>query len=675
MYLTQALHRAVQQYPDAPALLGPAGTRSWRELVTRIAKFAGALRGLGVTTGDRVAILAPNCDEYVEFLYGVPWADGVLVPLNSRWSATEIAYALNDAEVGTLFVHEIFAPALDEIRAQSPALREVVVIGDIPGTVSYESLVDSAPAIEDSRRSGSELAGIWYTGGTSGVPKGVMLSHANLMTAAFGWLAAMPIEAGTTRLLHTAPMFHIADFATLITHTIAAGAHVTLPKFEPGAVLDAIRAYDVTEVLLVPSMLQMVLDHPGDKDVPSLRLISYAGSPAGEQTLRTAKEQFPTTGLRNAYGMTEFAPAITMLRPEDNHGDRLRSAGRALPHVELRIVDLDDNPVEPGDVGEIQLRGGSVMLGYWRKPKETAEALRDGWLRTGDCGRLDDEGYLYIVDRLKDMIISGGENVYSVEVENAITRHPAVAGCAVIGVPHDRLGESVHAVIVTRDGVRLSRDEVRDHVKQFIAGYKAPRSVDLVDALPTTAAGKIRKAELRARHAAEKAKEKTMLYADTPTVEVDTYIAAAPERVWSLVSDIHLMAEMSDEVLDVEWQDGVDSPAPGTKFVGRNFHKDFGEWKTTSIIVDCEAPKVFGWAVSDVDYPSSIWRFTLRPEGEGTVLSQWMQMGPARSGLSFAIDRMPDKEDRIVARRLREFREAIEANLAAFKKLSEGVEN
>jgi uncharacterized protein YndB with AHSA1/START domain len=339
-------------------------------------------------------------------------------------------------------------------------------------------------------------------------------------------------------------------------------------------------------------------------------------------------------------------------------------------------VGPGDQPVEPGAVGEIQLRGGSVMVGYWRKPKETAETLRDGWLRTGDCGRLDDEGYLYIVDRLKDMIISGGENVYSVEVENAITSHPAVAGCAVIGVPDDRLGESVHAVVVTRDGASLTREEVRDHVKQFIAGYKAPRSIEVVDALPTTAAGKIRKAELRARHATEKAKEKTMRYADTPTVEVDTYIDAAPERVWGLVSDIHLMAKMSNEVLDVEWQDGANDPAaPGAKFVGRNFHKDFGEWTTTSIIIDCEAPKVFGWAVSDVDYPSSVWRFTLRPEGKGTVLSQWMQLGPARSGLSFAIDRMPDKEERIVARRMREFREGIEANLAAFKKLSEGAEN
>jgi acyl-CoA synthetase (AMP-forming)/AMP-acid ligase II len=509
VYLTQALHRAGQQFPDAPAVIGRSGTRTHRQLLGRVAALAGALRGLGVDTGDRVAMLSPNCDEYVEYLFAVPWAGGVLVPLNSRWSAAEIAYALGDADVATLVVHAVFAPLVDEIRERSRSLRTVIVVGEVagldrPDVLVYEDIVGDAVAVEDCRRGGTDLAGLWYTGGTSGVPKGVMLSHANLVTSATGWLAASPVELASTRVLHTAPMFHIADFGMLLAHATVAGAHVTLPRFEPGAVLSAVAEYGVTDLLLVPSMLQMVLDHPGPKDVPSLRVICYAGSPAPERTIRAALRQFPGVGFHHAYGMTECAPSITMLRPEEHEGARIRSAGRALPHMELRVGDTDDRPVPPGGVGEIQLRGGNVMLGYWGKPLETAETLRDGWLHTGDCGRLDGEGYLFILDRLKDMIISGGENVYSVEVENAIARHPDVSSCAVIGVPDERLGESVHAVIVAREGATVTGEQIRDHVKKFIAGYKAPRSVDVVAALPTTAAGKVRKTELRSWHTPSK---------------------------------------------------------------------------------------------------------------------------------------------------------------------------
>lgn len=272
-----------------------------------------------------------------------------------------------------------------------------------------------------------------------------------------------------------------------------------IPAFDPVATMRAIETHRVTDALLVPVMIQMLVDHPevAEHDLSSVQRIMYGAAPIAQAVLERAMKAFPNAGLTQAYGMTELAPVATLLGPADHAGGLLRSAGRGAPHAEVRIVDADDNEVPRGTVGEIAVQGDHVMLGYWNRPEETAAAIRDGWMHTGDGGYMDEQGYVYVVDRIKDMIVSGGENVYSAEVENAVAAHPSVAACAVIGVPDREWGERVHAVIVCLPGTSVTVEEIRDHAKTLIAGYKAPRTIEVVDSLPVSGAGKIRKRELR----------------------------------------------------------------------------------------------------------------------------------------------------------------------------------
>jgi acyl-CoA synthetase (AMP-forming)/AMP-acid ligase II len=303
------------------------------------------------------------------------------------------------------------------------------------------------------------------------------------------------------RLLHCAPMFHLADIAAWNMGQLLGTTHVIVPSFEPVAVCRAITTHGVTDALLVPTMIQMVADHPGtpDHDLGGLRHVMYGASPISEAVLDRASKVFYGAEFTQAYGMTELSPIATLLVPEDHQDPVLRrSAGRAVVDLEVRIVDPDDVELPRGEVGEVVARGDSVMQGYWNRPEETAAALRGGWMHTGDGGYMDPDGYVFIVDRIKDMIVTGGENVYSVEVEKAIALHPAVASCAVIGVPDDAYGERVHAVVVLQPGASLTADELTDSCREHIANYKLPRTVEIVDALPVSGAGKILKRELRA---------------------------------------------------------------------------------------------------------------------------------------------------------------------------------
>jgi acyl-CoA synthetase (AMP-forming)/AMP-acid ligase II len=300
-------------------------------------------------------------------------------------------------------------------------------------------------------------------------------------------------------------MFHLADGAAWVARNALGGTHVMVPAFTPAGVAHAIEEHRVTDVLLVPTMIQMLVDDPSTAgaDLSSLRSLLYGASSISQAVLERAAARLPGAELTQAYGMTELSPVTTLLLPADHGDDRLRrSAGRSAPHAEVRIVDDEDREVPRGTVGEIVARGGHVMAGYWNRPEETAAAVRDGWMHTGDGGYMDDGGYVFVVDRIKDMIVTGGENVYSAEVENALAAHPAVASCAVIGVPDDEWGERVHAVVVLAAGAATTAPALRFHVKERIAGYKAPRTVEFVDALPISGAGKILKRELRARHEA-----------------------------------------------------------------------------------------------------------------------------------------------------------------------------
>jgi len=340
----------------------------------------------------------------------------------------------------------------------------------------------------------------------------VMLSHANLLISAMGaYLSGGQYQLAGERYLHVAPMFHLADFAGLISANLVAATHVVIPAFDPIAVMAAIEQHHVTETLLIPIMIQLLIDHPElpAHDLSSLRRLGYGGSPIPLAVLERTRKALPGVALVQAYGQTELAPVATVLGPSEHEDARrrqlLRSGGRASACCEVRIVDAQDREVPRGEMGEIVVRGGNVMLGYWKRPEETKTALRSGWMHTGDLGRMDSQGYVYVLDRLKDMIVTGGENVYSIEVENAVSSHPAVANCAVIGVPDERWGERVHAVVVLKPGASVTSEEIRDHAKARIAGYKAPRTVEFVDVLPLSPTGKVLKRALReAYRAAER---------------------------------------------------------------------------------------------------------------------------------------------------------------------------
>jgi acyl-CoA synthetase (AMP-forming)/AMP-acid ligase II len=502
MQLTQGIHRNAQQTPDRPATICGDRVRTWAESKDRVARLAAGLLAHGVAPGDRVAIVSLNSDHYHEALLATWWAGAVVNPVNIRWSPAEIAYSLVDSETRVVVVDDTFAAALPAIREGAPGLKTIVHAGTgatPDGAVSLEELVTSDP-VDDARRGGSDLAGVFYTGGTTGFPKGVMLSHQAMLVSTLGSAAAGAF-APNARLLHAAPMFHLADLAAWNGTNALGGTHVIIPMFTPDGVLTAIAEHGITDALLVPTMLQMLVDAPGfaDADLSSLRRVLYGASPIAASLLERILTSLPSLRLTQAYGMTELAPVATVLTHEDHQVERLRrAAGRAAPHAEVIIADPDGVEVPRGEVGEILVRGAHVMDGYWGRPDDTAEALLGGWMHTGDGGRMDDEGYVYIVDRIKDMIVSGGENVYSAEVENALASHPAVATSAVIGVPDPEWGERVHAVVVLRPGMTTTADELREHAKSLIAGYKAPRSAEFVDALPLSGAGKVLKRDLRA---------------------------------------------------------------------------------------------------------------------------------------------------------------------------------
>jgi acyl-CoA synthetase (AMP-forming)/AMP-acid ligase II len=504
--LTQALHRAVQQKPGGLATIFGERRQSFADFTRRVAKLAGALQQLGMKPGDRVGMLALNSDRYLEYEFAVLWGGGVVNPCNIRWSPQEIAYSLDDCETRLLLVDDTFVKMLEVLKAKSRCVATIVHVGDGPapaGLRSYEALLEAAPPVPDARRSGDDLAGIFYTGGTTGVAKGVMLTHANIYASALA-LSAELGRSSAPVYLHAAPMFHMADGAGGMTLTLQGATHAFVPSFTPQGVLQAIEEAKVTVSLLVPTMIQLLVDSPdiGRRQLGSLETVLYGASAISEPVLKRALAALPAARFVQAYGMTELSPVATLLAAERHVlegplAGKLRAAGQASQGTEVRIVDPQDEEVPRGTVGEIVVRGPNVMKGYWNKPELTREALRGGWMHTGDGGTMDAEGFVFVVDRLKDMIVSGGENVYSGEVENALMQHPAVAMCAVIAVPDEKWGERVHAVIVLKPGHRLTLEEVVEHCHGLIANYKCPRSVEFRSELPISGAGKILKNALR----------------------------------------------------------------------------------------------------------------------------------------------------------------------------------
>ena len=508
MSTTFGLHRALQFGRNATATQFEDRKRTWAEVADRVARLAGALQRLDIGRGDRVAILMLNQDRYFELYLAIAWAGAAVVPLNIRWSAAENQDCLSDCRPKLLFVDAAFAAMGAEI-AKTFANLGVVYTDDAPqarpkGALDYETLIAEAAPIPDVEAPETDLAGIFYTGGTTGRSKGVMLSHRNLVSSARNALA-ITHDLSNPCYLHAAPMFHVADAGMMHYMLLLGGAHAFVRMFTPEAVARAIEKFRVTDVLLVPTMIQMFVDQPdlSEYDLRSLRSLIYGASPISEAVLDRAISALPSTEFAQAYGMTELSPTATLLPWKDHSAEarakgRHRSAGRAAALVEVRVIDPLGQPVPPRVVGEIVVRGDNVMMGYWERPEETAKALIDGWMHTGDAGFMDEDAYVYIVDRVKDMIVTGGENVYSAEVENCIAQHPSVAQCAVFGIPSERWGEAVHAVVVRRPGVTLTEEEIIEFCKARIAGYKCPRSVTIQDGmLPLSGAGKVLKRELR----------------------------------------------------------------------------------------------------------------------------------------------------------------------------------
>lgn len=514
--LSQCLKRAAQVNPHGTATVCGTRIHTWSQVSARVARSAAGLQGLGVVAGTRVGLLAHNSDRYLEAYFAIPWAGAIMLPLNTRLTAGDLEFMLNDAQAEVLCLDENFLHLLPGLRERCPSLRHVVYLDDAPATgtdlLTWESLVTSNQAVEAAGRHGQDVAGIFYTGGSTGKPKGVMLSHGNLMSNAVNAIYMIGYDAASV-FLHAAPMCHLTDGMSTVALTMAAGTHVFIPKFDALQVLEQVQRHKVTHLTLVPTMIAMLLEVAGIEkmQLSSLKQFMFGSAPMPDATLRRAVEIWPDMLFLHGWGMTELSPIGTMLplsmRKPAVAGDRLRSCGQVMPNLELLIVDASGQEVARGSTGEIIVRGPTVMQGYWNSPEQTQAVLREGWFHTGDAAVMDEDGYVYIVDRLKDMIISGGENIYSTEVENAISLMPGVAEVAVIGIPDDKWGERVHAIVVPREGAALTEDAVQAWARSKIAGYKVPRSVLVQsDRLPLSGAGKVLKNELRAPYWAGRAK-------------------------------------------------------------------------------------------------------------------------------------------------------------------------
>ena len=519
LIFSRCLLPAIDRNPGAVGFIN-AGTGqqvTFGDHLDRVTRLASALRTeLGVEPGDRIAVLAANSIAFLELWHAALLGAAVLNPLNLRFSPDELAYVLADSDSKVCFVDPAFAGVVDQIRDRT-ALKSVVLLGGagdaaggagaagaaLPADFRYEELVAAGAARLPAEPDEEQPAALIYTGGTTGRPKGVILSHRAEVLNQYHFAMRVPWKPDRSFLIQT-PMFHGASMLGVAGAPMFGVPTIVLPAFEPGASLAATETYRAGSTVLVPTMIAMLLNHPEftPQRLSSLKWIVYGASPMPHAVLERLLAALPQTEIIQGYGMTEGATVLTTLDDSEvRQGRRLASAGRALPGVELSIQDPDGAMLAAGEVGEICARGGNFMTGYLNRPEETAAALRDGWYHSGDVGYLDAEGFVFLVDRAKDMVISGGENVYSVEVENAIASHPGVLQVAVIGIPSEKWGEAVHAIVVVRPGVEITEVQVIEHARTSIAGYKVPRSVELrTDPLPMSAAMKILKKDLRAPH-------------------------------------------------------------------------------------------------------------------------------------------------------------------------------
>ena len=495
---------AAERYADKPGYFDGEYTATHGEHVERVMRLAGGLRSsLGVGRDDRFAVMCLNSHGFQELYHAAFLGAGVINPLNLRLAPKELEFILQDSGTKVCFVDQFFAPLIDRVKAEV-GLDHVVLIGDgdVPHTARYEDVVAAGEATVPEEPEEDDACILMYTGGTTGLPKGVLIDNRALMLDLYKIATTWPMNDRYV-YLHQTPMFHAASLGGLLGVSAAGGVTTYVPMFDPGPVIDTIERHGVTMTVMVPTMIAMTLDHPDFKPerLASLEILTYGASPMPTALLERVLSLFPDLEVYQGYGMTENCGILTVLGPEEHRrgGDLLRSAGRPVPGSVVAVLDEDGKPVATGTTGEVCARAGNYMRGYWNRPDETAAAFRGGWYHTGDAGYLDADGYLYLVDRVKDMIVTGGENVYSAEVENAIAGHEAVEQVAVIGIPSEQWGEAVHAIVVVRDGASVTEEEIKVWARERIAGYKVPKSVDFrTEPLPLSGALKVLKRELRA---------------------------------------------------------------------------------------------------------------------------------------------------------------------------------
>jgi acyl-CoA synthetase (AMP-forming)/AMP-acid ligase II len=486
MIHTHSLGRAARYYPDRTALASGGPRSTFRELHDRVACIAAALSRHGFGVGDRLAILLPNEPEYIELVFACSWLGVIAVPLNARFSAMEIDHVLVDASPRGLIRHS-------SLPIPTVQLSWQLVLDEEPLDLRSDSYPD---AIYDPEA----ILALIYTSGTTGRPKGVVVTHANILANIDHLNYWMPYKQGGV-YLHAAPIFHILDFPFMFAAPAFGACQVMIPKFSPRGFCEAVDRERVSHTALVPTMINLLTQFPELKkyDLTSLEELAYGGSPMAPELIHRTREVLPNLKLLQGYGLSETG-FLTGLRDHEHTEDRLMSCGRTCPGIDVQVWDESGKEVAAGHPGELVARGANVMRGYWNNCEETALAFRDGFFRTGDVGYQDADGYFYIQDRLKDMIVTGGENVYSGEVEAVIYEHPAVREAAVLGIPDPQWGELVMACVVLKPGKTFNAEDLITHCRRSLANYKIPRRVEFSETeLPKSGSGKILKRILRER--------------------------------------------------------------------------------------------------------------------------------------------------------------------------------
>ncbi|RLB14237.1 MAG: hypothetical protein DRG63_08840 [Deltaproteobacteria bacterium] len=495
------LSRTSRKYANKTALIFRERRLTYRELNSRVNRLTNALIGLGVGKGTKVGLIFNNCNEFVESIYAILKAQGVVVPINTRLSYQEISFLLDHSDVSVLIFDNKFIEKVAVFWETNPKIKHYIVCDEesCPGFLHYETLLQSGSSEEPSVSAPQEEdeACIIYTAGTTGRPKGVVLTHRN-----FIWLAVNYCIGGMTSFedvsLYIFPLYHVGGLGTYIAHTFIGATAVLKEKYDPLDCLETIQMEGINRWSAIPSIYAEIVNHPdiGKYNLKSITKLSSGAAPMPVDLKYRLAEIFPNAGILDGYGQTESAGAITMLSAKDAL-KKPGSVGLPYPTNEIRVVDEDDADVPVGEVGELVYQGYTRMSCYYKDPEATAEALKGGWMHSGDLVRLDEEGYVYLVDRKRDMIITGGENVYCREVEETIARLPGVEEVAVVGLPDPKWGEAVTAIVVPRPGAYLSHDEIIDYCKTQIAGYKAPKRVIFAEHLPKNSVGKVLKSELK----------------------------------------------------------------------------------------------------------------------------------------------------------------------------------